>query len=66
MNIHSCSSETDCTIEFSRPILYENNLCYKSNVNHDSRNNYQLTFIFMENQPKLLNNTDIMTVDEDK
>ena len=54
MNMHWYSSKTDCTIEE-----------YKlSNTSHAGRNNYQVTFIFMENEGKSLITTEKMKIDE--
>jgi len=52
MNLHSCSSKTDYTNKFSIPKLSEKSPLQVSNINDDDRNNYQVTFTFMEN-PKL-------------
>ena len=64
MNIHSCSSKTNYTNKFSIPKLCENSPFHNSNVTHASRNDYKVTFTFMENQVNSLNNIDIMKVDE--
>jgi len=64
MNTHSCSSKTDYTNIFCIPKLGENHQFHNSNVNNACRNNYPVTFTFMENQGNSLNNTEIMKVDE--
>ena len=64
MDIHCCSSKTDCTIKFFIPKWYENTPFHNSNVTHGGRNNYQVTIIFMENQGNTLNSTEKMKLDE--
>ena len=64
INLHLCSSKTDCTNKFSIPNLCENTLFHNSNVTHGSRNNYQVTLTFMKIQGIMLNNTENMKVDE--
>ncbi len=64
MNIHWCSSTTDCIINFSIPKLCENYPFHNSNVNHVDRNYYQVTLTFMENPWNSLNNTENMKVDK--
>ena len=50
MNLHAFSSKIDCTNKFSIPKLSENSPFHDSDITHDDRNNYQVTFTFMENQ----------------
>jgi len=47
--IISFSLKTDYTNTFSIPKLSENSLFQVSNYTHDDRNNYQVTFTFIEN-----------------
>jgi len=58
MKMHWYSSKTNCTIEESILKLCENILFHNSNISHESKNNYQVTFSFMENQGKSLINTE--------
>jgi len=60
MNMHWSLSKTDCTIEEYILKLWENTTFHNSNINHEVRNNYQVTFIFMKNQGKSLVNTEMM------
>ena len=62
MNRDPCSSKTDYTNKFS--ILKYSEKFHDSNVPHGCRNNYQVTFTFMENQGNSLNNIEIMEVEE--
>ena len=57
MNMHCCSSKTDCTNKCYIPKLFENTPFNNSNFNHGGRNNYQVTLTFMKNQGNTLNNT---------
>jgi len=47
MNSHSCSSQTDCTNNFSIPKLSENSPFQVADIIYSDRNNYQVTFTFM-------------------
>ncbi len=53
-------------MKFSIPNLFENTPFCFSNITHASRNNYQVTLTFMENQGNPLNNTENIKVDENK
>ncbi len=64
MNLHSFSSITDCTIEYSMSKLSENSPFQVSNNNHDDRNNYQIICTVMENARKSMKKTDMMEYDE--
>ncbi len=64
MNMHCCSSKTDCTNQFYTPKLCENTPFHNSNVTHGGRNNYQVTLTCTKNQGNTLNNTEKMIVDE--
>ena len=64
MNIHWCSSKTNCTVKFAIPQLCENMSFHNSNVTHGGKNNYQVTLPFMNNQGNTLNNTEKIKVDE--
>ena len=59
MNIEWCTLKTDCTIKFSIPKLYENNV----NVTHAGTKNHQVNITFMENEENTLINTEKMKVD---
>ena len=64
MNLHSCSSKTDCTNKFSIPKLSENSPLQVSNINDDDRNNYQVTLTCMENPGNSLRSNVSMKFDE--
>jgi len=64
MNMHWCSSKTDCTIKCSIPKLYENTPLHSFNVTHAGTKNHQETITFMENQESTLINTEKIKVDE--
>ena len=64
MNIHWSSSKKDCTIEEYILELYETTPFHNYNVSHACRNDYQVTFIFMENQENSLINTVKIVFDE--
>jgi len=64
MNMHWCSLQTDCTIKFSIPKLYENTPFHNLNVTHAGTKNHQVTRTFMDNQGNTLINTEKMKVDE--
>jgi len=49
-------------MKFSIPNLFENTPFCFSNITHASRNNYQVTLTFMENQGNSLINTENMKV----
>jgi len=63
INLHLLLIKTDCTIKYTRPKLSENSPFQVSNINHDQRNNYQVTLTFMENQGKSLKKSDLMKYD---
>jgi len=52
MNLHSFTSKTDCTIEYSMSKLSEQSPFEISNINHDDRNKYQIIETFMNNVGK--------------
>jgi len=56
MNLHSFSSKTNCTNKCSIPKLSENSSFQVCNITHNDRNNYQVTFISMENPVSSLKN----------
>ncbi len=60
MNLYSFYSQTDCTNKFSILKLSENSPFQFSNITHDDRNNYRVTFSFIENPGNSLKNTVIM------
>jgi len=64
MNLYSFSSKTDCTNKFSIAKLSENSPFQFSNSTHDDRNNYQVTFTFIENPRHSPKNTDMIKYDE--
>jgi len=48
INLHSFSSKTNCTSKFFITKLSENSPFHVSSNTHNDRNNYQVTFIFIE------------------
>jgi len=62
--MHLCSLQTDCTIKFSIPKLYENTPFDNFNVTHAGTKNHQVTRTVMEDQGNTLINTEKMKVDE--
>ena len=62
--MHWCSLQTDCTIKFSIPKLYENTSFDNFNITHVGTKNHQVTITFIENQRNTLINTEKMKVDE--
>jgi len=62
--MHWCSLQTDCTIKFSIPKLYENTSFDNFNITHVGTKNHQVTITFIENQRNTLINTKKMKVDE--
>jgi len=62
--MHWCSLQTDCTIKFSIPKLYENDSFDNFNITHVGTKNHQVTITFIENQRNTLINTEQMKVDE--
>jgi len=64
MNLHSFSLKTDCTNKFPIPKLSENSPFQVSTSTHDDRNNYRVTFSFIQNPGNSLQNTVIMKYGE--
>jgi len=64
MNLHSFSTKTDCTNEYSIQKLSRNSLFCDSNAIQLGRNNYQVSFSCMENQEMSMKNTVLMHLDE--
>jgi len=64
MNFHWSSPKTDCRNRDFTFQLWENSLYDFKNSIHVARNNYQLTFQFMENQGNTLKSTVFIYFDE--
>jgi len=64
MDMHWGSLNTECTIKFYIPKLYENTPLHSFNETHAGTTNHQVTITFMENQGNTLINIAKMGVDE--